>query len=284
MPSYGWRRQGSGRRSSRGCEAEGFDVDVLDLVDRLRRHRPRRSGTTVGPVDVACLNAGVLGGPGRSGGDLARAATGGRSAVNVDGVVLGVQAPRAGHAGGRADRRRPRRSRASPRCPDDPVYAADEARGRRLRPQRRAGARASRASQINAVCPGIRRHGDGRLARRERRSRPSGFRLLIASRGRRGRVDWRWTCGRDGARRCVGRPASSPAALRSTSAFRSLPGPRARRRGARSGALRRCRPDARRHHATRRKARYEKAQPSPSANDRRMRRATTMRWTSSGPS
>ena len=69
--------------------AEGFDVRVLDLTTGFDVGDPR-DWETVDAVDVACLNAGVLGGPA----DPAELTLDGyrrAMAVNVDGVVLGVR-------------------------------------------------------------------------------------------------------------------------------------------------------------------------------------------------
>ena len=69
--------------------AEGFDVESLDLVTGFDVADPD-AWDDIEPVDVACLNAGVLGGPPDPAEltlDGYRRAIG----VNVDGVVLGVR-------------------------------------------------------------------------------------------------------------------------------------------------------------------------------------------------
>jgi NAD(P)-dependent dehydrogenase (short-subunit alcohol dehydrogenase family) len=69
--------------------AEGFDVRVLDLTTGFDVADPDH-WESVDAVDVACLNAGVLGGPA----DPAELTLEGYRralAVNVDGVVLGVR-------------------------------------------------------------------------------------------------------------------------------------------------------------------------------------------------
>jgi NAD(P)-dependent dehydrogenase (short-subunit alcohol dehydrogenase family) len=81
-------RGGLGRAIQARLEAEGYEVEPLDLVDGFDVTDPA-AWERVGPVDLACLNAGVL-----------TAETDPRSlsfeayrravAVNVDGVVLGV--------------------------------------------------------------------------------------------------------------------------------------------------------------------------------------------------
>jgi len=68
---------------------EGFDVESLDLATGFDVTDPAH-WEAVGPVDIACLNAGVLGGPI----DPAEIELDGYRrafAVNVDGVVLGVR-------------------------------------------------------------------------------------------------------------------------------------------------------------------------------------------------
>ena len=69
--------------------AEGFDVESLDVVTGFDVSDPEQ-WESVGGVEVACLNAGVLGGPA----DPAELSVDGYRravAVNVDGVVLGVR-------------------------------------------------------------------------------------------------------------------------------------------------------------------------------------------------
>ena len=68
-------------------EAEGFEVDVLDLTTGFDVTDPAQ-WDAVGTVDVACLNAGILGGkadPAAISVERYRQAM----AVNVDGVILG---------------------------------------------------------------------------------------------------------------------------------------------------------------------------------------------------
>ena len=80
---------GIGRAIVARLSAEGYDVEPLDLVDGFDVSDPA-AWEAVGPVDVACLNAGVLTGEVelRSlSDDEYRRALG----VNVDGVVFGVR-------------------------------------------------------------------------------------------------------------------------------------------------------------------------------------------------
>jgi NAD(P)-dependent dehydrogenase (short-subunit alcohol dehydrogenase family) len=80
---------GIGRAIVARLTAEGYEVEPLDLVDGFDVSDPA-AWEAVGPVDVACLNAGVLTGDVelRSlSDDQYRRALG----VNVDGVVFGVR-------------------------------------------------------------------------------------------------------------------------------------------------------------------------------------------------
>jgi NAD(P)-dependent dehydrogenase (short-subunit alcohol dehydrogenase family) len=69
--------------------AEGFDVEELDLVTGFDVADPA-AWERVGPVDLACLNAGVLTGSSAIE-DLTDAQYRRAVAVNVDGVVFGVR-------------------------------------------------------------------------------------------------------------------------------------------------------------------------------------------------
>jgi NAD(P)-dependent dehydrogenase (short-subunit alcohol dehydrogenase family) len=74
---------GLGRAIRARLEAEGYEVQSLDLVNGFDVTSPD-AWAQVGPVDVACLNAGVL--TGELTYDNYRRAV----SVNVDGIVLGV--------------------------------------------------------------------------------------------------------------------------------------------------------------------------------------------------
>ena len=131
--------------------AEGLEVEVLDLTTGFD---VADSGAwdEVGPVDVACLNAGVLGGasdPALIDLDAYRRAL----AVNVDGVVLGVRRlAQVMPAGGRIVATASLAGLTA--MPDDPVYAASKHAVigfvRSVAP-----GLARRDISINAVCPGI---------------------------------------------------------------------------------------------------------------------------------
>ena len=131
--------------------AEGLDVEVLDLTTGFDVADAAR-WDSVGPVDVACLNAGVLGGepdPAEMSLDTYRRAM----AVNVDGVVFGIRRlARVMPAGGRIVATASLAGLTA--MPDDPVYAATKHAVvgfvRSVAP-----ALATRGISINAVCPGI---------------------------------------------------------------------------------------------------------------------------------
>ena len=130
---------------------EGFDVESLDLVTGFDVTDPEAWEDT-GPVDVACLNAGVLGGPSDPAEltlDGYRRALG----VNVDGVVLGVRRlARVMQAGGRIVCTASLAGLTA--VPDDPVYALTKhavvgfVRSVAL-------PLSERGISINAVCPGF---------------------------------------------------------------------------------------------------------------------------------
>jgi NAD(P)-dependent dehydrogenase (short-subunit alcohol dehydrogenase family) len=80
---------GIGRAIVARLRSEGFDVDELDLVSGFDVADPA-AWESVGPVDLACLNAGVLTGSSAIE-DLTDEQYRRALAVNVDGVVLGVR-------------------------------------------------------------------------------------------------------------------------------------------------------------------------------------------------
>ena len=132
-------------------ETEGLIVDVLDLATGFDVSQPEH-WEGVGSVDVACLNAGVLGGaadPAEISLDDYRRAM----AVNVDGVVLGVRRlARVMPEGGRIVCTASLAGLTA--VPDDPVYALTKhAVVGFVRSV--AGALERRGIAINAVCPGF---------------------------------------------------------------------------------------------------------------------------------
>jgi NAD(P)-dependent dehydrogenase (short-subunit alcohol dehydrogenase family) len=132
-------------------EAEGLDVEILDLTTGFDV-TDETAWESVGPADVACLNAGVLGeehDPARiSTASYRRAMT-----VNVDGVVFGIRRlagvmPEGGRIVATAS------LAGLTEMPSDPVYAATKHAVvgfvRSVAPTL-----SRRGISVNAVCPGI---------------------------------------------------------------------------------------------------------------------------------
>ena len=83
-------RSGIGLAIVEALSRDGVDVRVLDVVDGFDVSIPRRGRASSEPVDLACLNAGVVTGErliGRVSDEQYRRIVG----VNVDGVVFGVR-------------------------------------------------------------------------------------------------------------------------------------------------------------------------------------------------
>jgi NAD(P)-dependent dehydrogenase (short-subunit alcohol dehydrogenase family) len=166
---------GIGAALAARLRAEALEVEVLDLTTGFDVTDPG-DWERVERVDVACLNAGVLGGPA----DPAELTVDGYRhalAVNVDGVVLGVR--RLARVMGTGDRIVCTASLAGlTAMPDDPVYAATKHAVigfvRSVAP-----VLAERGISINAVCPGIADTPMVGGAARERLER-AGFPLLSA--------------------------------------------------------------------------------------------------------
>ena len=203
---------GIGRALRARLEAEGYEVDSLDLRTGFDVTDPV-AWEEVGAVDVACLNAGVLTGesdPARLPVDAYRRAV----AVNVDGVVLGVRrlaqvmdggsivvtASLAGLMG----------------MPSDPVYSLTK---HALVGFVRSAAPHLEPIRLNAVCPGI---ADTPMIDAQRGAfTEAGFPLLAPAEV----AEAAWlaaTSGRCGECWFV-QPGRPPAPFR----FPSLPGPRA---------------------------------------------------------
>ena len=131
--------------------AEGFEVRVLDLTTGFDVGDPG-DWDAVDAVDVACLNAGVLGGPA----DPAELTLDGyrrAMAVNVDGVVLGVRRlARVMQPGGRIVCTASLAGLTA--VSEDPVYAATKHAVVGF-VRSAAQALAARGISINAVCPGF---------------------------------------------------------------------------------------------------------------------------------
>jgi NAD(P)-dependent dehydrogenase (short-subunit alcohol dehydrogenase family) len=195
--------------------AEGFEVRVLDLTTGFDVGDPD-DWDTVEAVDVACLNAGVLGGPA----DPAELTLEGYRraiAVNVDGVVLGVRRlARVMEPGGRIVCTASLAGLTA--VPGDPVYAATKHAVVGF-VRSAAPALERRGISINAVCPGIADTPMVGGAFRERLEE-AGFPLLAAD----DVADAAWvalTSGVTGHAWAV-QPGRAPLDFR----FPSLPGPR----------------------------------------------------------
>jgi NAD(P)-dependent dehydrogenase (short-subunit alcohol dehydrogenase family) len=157
-------------------ETEGFEVVSLDLATGFDVAEPDH-WDAVGPVDVACLNAGVLGGsadPAEIELESYRRAF----RVNVDGVVLGVRRmaavmPKGGRIVCTAS------LAGLMEIVDDPIYGATKHAVvgfvRSVAPTL-----AARGIAINVLCPGIAETPMLPVATRER-FRDAGFPLLTAA-------------------------------------------------------------------------------------------------------
>lgn len=144
-------RGGIGSAVVARLRAGGLEVEPLDLLDGFDVSDSAH-WDAVGPVDVACLNAGVLGGPTDPAAialdDYRRA-----FAVNVDGVVLGVRRlARVMPPGGRIVATASLAGLTA--MPDDPVYAATKHAVIGF-VRSAAPALAAAGISLNAVCPGI---------------------------------------------------------------------------------------------------------------------------------
>ena len=157
-------RSGIGLAIVEALERDGVDVRVLDVVDGFDVSDPAAWESVVEPVDLACLNAGVVNRErliGRVSDEQYRRIVG----VNVDGVVFGVRrlSPRDAE---RLDRRHGVARRADGDG-ERPALRADEARARRVRALGRAAARRA-GDPAEHGQPGDRRHaaarGEGREA------------------------------------------------------------------------------------------------------------------------
>jgi NAD(P)-dependent dehydrogenase (short-subunit alcohol dehydrogenase family) len=196
-------------------EREGFDVEVLDLATGFDV-ADEAAWERVAAVDVACLNAGVLGGPA----DVTELdAEGYRRAVavNVDGVVLGVRRlASVMPSGGRIVCTASLAGLTA--MPDDPVYAATKHAVVGF-VRSAAPSLAARGLALNAVCPGIADTpmlGGPVRARLER----AGFPLLAA--GDVAEAVWTALRSRETGQAWVVQPGRVPVAFR----FPGVPGPR----------------------------------------------------------
>lgn len=195
--------------------AERFDVESLDLATGFDVSDPER-WEDVGPVDVACLNAGVLGGP-PDPAELALDDYRRAIAVNVDGVVLGVRRlARVMPAGGRIVCTASLAGLTA--VADDPVYALTKhavvgfVRSVAL-------PLAARDISINAICPGF---ADTPMVSGTARARldEAGFPLLTAAEV--ADAAWRALSSGETGHAWVVQPGRRPIDFR----FPTLPGPR----------------------------------------------------------
>ena len=134
---------GLGRAMCARLREEGYEVESLDLVSGFDVTSPA-AWERVGPVDVACLNAGVL--TGELSYESYRRAVG----VNVDGVVLGVMRLARVMDGGVIVATASLAGLTA--MPTDPVYALTK---HAVVGFVRSVAPALGPVRINAVCPGI---------------------------------------------------------------------------------------------------------------------------------
>ncbi len=131
--------------------AEGFDVRALDLTTGFDVADPSQ-WDGVEAVDVACLNAGVLGGPANPA-ELTLEGYRRAMAVNVDGVVLGVRRlARVMAPGGRIVCTASLAGLTA--VPDDPIYALTKHAVVGF-VRSAAPVLERRGISINAICPGF---------------------------------------------------------------------------------------------------------------------------------
>jgi len=197
---------GLGRAIRARLEAEGYEVQSLDLVDGFDVSDPS-AWADVGAVDLACLNAGVLTG------ELTVDSYSRAVRVNVDGVVFGVLRLREVMASGSIVATASLAGLTA--MPTDPVYSLTKhavvgfvrSMAPHLEPLR-----------LNAVCPGL---ADTPMVDGERKAlEAAGFPLLAPA----DVADAVWraaTSGRSGECWFV-QPGREPAPFR----FPNLPGPR----------------------------------------------------------
>jgi NAD(P)-dependent dehydrogenase (short-subunit alcohol dehydrogenase family) len=198
---------GIGRALRARLEREGFEVESLDLTNGFDVTSPA-AWERVGPVDVACLNAGVLTG------DLTYANYRRAVDVNVDGIVLGVLRLREVMDAGAIVATASLAGLTG--MPSDPVYS--------LTKHAVVGFVRSMAPHVapirlNAVCPGLADTPmvDGQRAELEAAAFP-----LLAP-GDVAEAMWRAVSGGGTGECWFVQPGREPAPFR----FPSLPGPRA---------------------------------------------------------
>jgi NAD(P)-dependent dehydrogenase (short-subunit alcohol dehydrogenase family) len=197
---------GIGRALRARLEREGYDVESLDLTTGFDVASPA-AWERVGPVDVACLNAGVLTG------DLDYESYRRAVSVNVDGVVLGVlrlrEVMREGAIVATAS------LAGLTAMPSDPVYSLTK---HAVVGFVRSLAPSLAPLRLNAVCPGI---ADTPMIDRQRDAfAAAGFPLLAPEDV--AEAMWRAVSGGGSGECWFVQPGREPAPFR----FPSLPGPR----------------------------------------------------------
>jgi NAD(P)-dependent dehydrogenase (short-subunit alcohol dehydrogenase family) len=206
---------GIGAAIAARLRAEGLAVEILDLTTGFDVGEPGH-WEQVGEVEVACLNAGVLGGPA----DPAELTLDGYRraiAVNVDGVVLGVRRlARVMPGGGRILVTASLAGLTA--VPDDPVYAATKHAVVGF-VRSAAVPLAARGLSINAICPGF---ADTPMVAGPARERleEAGFPLLSAAEV--ANAAWLALESGETGRAWVVQPGRPPLDFR----FPTLPGPR----------------------------------------------------------
>lgn len=142
---------GIGAAITARLRSEGIEVDVLDLTTGFDVTDPE-AWDDVEAVEIACLNAGVLGGPA----DPAELTLDGYRravSVNLDGVILGVRRlARVMQPGGRILCTASLAGLTA--MPDDPVYAATKHAVVGF-VRSAAASLSARGLELNAICPGI---------------------------------------------------------------------------------------------------------------------------------
>jgi NAD(P)-dependent dehydrogenase (short-subunit alcohol dehydrogenase family) len=134
---------GIGRAIRARLEAEGYEVQSLDLINGFDVTDPA-AWESVGPVGIACLNAGVLTG------ELSVESYRRAVSVNVDGVVLGVLRLREVMAEGSIVATASLAGLTA--MPSDPVYSLTK---HAVVGFVRSMAPLLEPLRLNAVCPGI---------------------------------------------------------------------------------------------------------------------------------
>jgi NAD(P)-dependent dehydrogenase (short-subunit alcohol dehydrogenase family) len=196
---------GLGRAIRARLEREGYEVESLDVVSGFDVSDPA-AWERVGPVDLACLNAGVLTG------ELTYESYRRAVSVNVDGVVLGVLRLREVMDGGAIVATASLAGLTG--MPSDPVYSLTKHAVvgfvRSMAPHLRV--------KLNAVCPGI---ADTPMIDHQREAfAAAGFPLLAPDEV--AEAVWRAATS-DGTGECwFVQPGREPAPF----AFPNLPGPR----------------------------------------------------------